>query len=69
MIFLIIYGILAAISFVVFYVLTEISVKENNSIFKYEVYRTSYLKVLGMAVFWPFTWAAAIIHAIVDGKG
>lgn len=68
MIFLIIYGILAAISFVVFSVLTEIAVKEENSVFITNVYRTNYLKVLLMALFWPLTWVAAIIHAIVVSK-
>lgn len=68
MTFLIIYGILAAISFVVFCVLTEIVVKEENSVFITNVYRTNYLKVLLVALFWPLTWVAAIIHAIVVSK-
>lgn len=68
MTFLIIYGILAAISFVVFGVLTEIAVKEENSVFITNVYRTNYLKILLMALFWPLTWVAAIIHVIVVSK-
>lgn len=68
MTFLIVYGILAAISFVMFDVITEIAVKEENSVFITNVYRTNYLKVLLMALFWPLTWVAAIIHAIVVSK-
>ncbi len=68
MTFLIIYGILAAISFVVFGVITEIAVKEENSMFITNVYRTNYLKVLLIALFWPLTWVAAIIHTIVVSK-
>lgn len=68
MTFLIIYGILAAISFVVFGVLTELAVKEENSLFISNVYRTNYLKILLMALFWPLTWVAGIIHAIVVSK-
>lgn len=60
MTFLIIYGIMAAISFVAFDVITKIAA--NN------VYRTNYLKVLLMALLWPLTWVAAIIHAIVVSK-
>ena len=66
--FLIIYGILSAISFVMFGVITEIAVKEENSVFITNVYRTNYLKVLLMALLWPMTWVAAVIHAIVVSK-
>ncbi len=68
MTFLIIYGILSAISFVMFGVITEIAVKEKNSVFTTNVYRTNYLKILLMALLWPLTWVAAIIHAIVVSK-
>lgn len=68
MTFLIIYGILAAISFVVFSILTEIAVKEQNSIFITDIYKVNYLKVLLMALLWPLTWVAGIIHAIVAMK-
>lgn len=66
--FLIIYGILSAISFMMFGVITEIAVKEENSVFITNVYRTNYLKVLLMALLWPMTWVAAVIHAIVVSK-
>lgn len=42
--------------------------KEENSVFITNVYRTNYLKVLRMALFWPLTCVAAIIHAIVVSK-
>lgn len=68
MTFLIIYGILSAISFMMFGVITEIVVKKKNSVFTTNVYRTNYLKILLMALLWPLTWVAAIIHAIVVSK-
>ena len=42
--------------------------EEEDSAFITNVYRTNYLKVLLMALFWPLTWVAAVIHAIVVSK-
>lgn len=68
MIFLIIYGVLALISFVLFLLFTEMAVKDQNSIFTIEVFKVNYIRILVMALFFPLTWIAAIIHAIVHAK-
>ena len=65
MIFLIIYGVLALISFVLFLIFTEIAVKDQNSIFSVQVFKVNYWKIVLMALFFPLTWIAGIIHAIV----
>ncbi len=66
MLFLIIYGALAFVSFIAFVFLTEIAAKDRNEIFKVQVYQVNYFKILVMAVFFPLTWVAAIAHAIVE---
>ena len=68
MIFLIIYGVLALVSFVLFLLFTEMAVKDQNSIFTIEVFRVNHIRILVMALFFPLTWIAAIIHAIVHAK-
>lgn len=66
--FLIIYGILALISYVIFYTLTEIEVQRDNKAFVRDVYRTNPWKCLAMAVVFPLTWVTVIIQAII-GRG
>lgn len=66
--FLIIYGILALISYVIFYTLTEIEVQKDNKMFVCDVYRTNPWKCLAMAAVFPLTWVTVIIQAII-GRG
>lgn len=63
--FLIIYGILALISYVVFYTLTEIEVQRDNKLFVYDVYYTNPWKCLAMAAVFPLTWVTVIIQVIL----
>jgi hypothetical protein len=51
MISLIIYGVLALISFVLFLLFTEMAVKDQNSIFTIEVFRVNHIRILVMALF------------------
>ncbi|MBR1526404.1 MAG: hypothetical protein IJ640_07065 [Prevotella sp.] len=66
--FLIVYGILALVSYVVFYTVTEIEVRRDNKLFIYDVYHTNPWKCLAMAVVFPLTWVTVILQAII-GRG
>lgn len=64
--FLIVYGILALVSYIVFYTATEINAKKNNELFERDVYKVSIGKVLIMSIAFPITWISGIIHVIVN---
>ena len=64
-IFIVIYMSLMLISFVAFYFIAGHMAKEQNELFEFEIARVSLCKTLMMAVFFPFTWTAAVIHAIM----
>lgn len=66
MIWLIVYGVLALLTFTVLTILATISVKEENSIFKFPVYHVQIGKLIVMSLFFPFVWIAIIISAIVN---
>ena len=65
MIWLIVYGVLALLTFIVLTISATISVKEENSIFKFPVYH-QIGKLIVMSLFFPFVWIAIIISAIVN---
>lgn len=63
-IFLIIYCILALLSFVAFYAMTDAVVRDRNDLYTIDVYKVSFPKILLMAAFFPLAWIGAVIHAI-----
>lgn len=68
MTFLVVYCVLAFISYVCFYAITDKEVNDRNKAFGYPIYKVVPLKILLMASLFPFYWIAAIIHGIVYMK-
>ena len=70
MIFIIIYSILAIVTFSIAYVASEQDCNEKNSIFKapYKPYKTDTLRLLILSAIFPVFWFMVILTVIVDKK-
>lgn len=68
MAWLIVYGILSLLTFVVLTISTVVGIKEANSIFKFPIYRVQdcLFRLILLSIFFPFTWIALIIQIFVD---
>lgn len=64
--FLIVYGILAFLSFVFFTILAEVYAKDVNSQLKYDLIQMSIVRLALMGLCFPIVWTKIIISIIVN---
>lgn len=67
-IFLIIYGIIALIWFIVFYYMSESINKQKNKFFTTNIFHTSIIKLVISSIFFPFTLIIVWIDMFIDSN-
>lgn len=64
--FLIVYGILAFLSFVLFTILAEVYAKNVNSQMKFDIIQIGIVRLALMGLCFPIVWTKIIISIIVN---
>ena len=65
MIWLIVYGAFALLTFIIVTVISTVDVVEKNSIFGFPVYYVSVKKLVLSSLFFPLYWFVVIVNVIV----